>query len=75
MTARTWTAEQKLKQAEVVRTWAPWSKSTGPKSSEGKALVSRNAWKGGCRAHSRELIKQVNEELRAARQLLSKVGF
>ena len=71
MAARCWTPEQKLKQAKAIRTWAPWTKATGPQSSEGKALVSRNAWKGGRRSEYRELIKQVNALLRESRNMLS----
>ena len=31
----------------MIRQWKPWEKSTGPKTPEGKSIVSRNAWKGG----------------------------
>lgn len=40
--ARTWTNEQKSKQAEIIRIWKPWKKSTGPRSAVGKAISSRN---------------------------------
>jgi len=32
---------------QEIRNWAPWLKSTGPKSPEGKARVARNCYRGG----------------------------
>ncbi len=49
----------------------PWAKSTGPKSPEGKAAVSRDAFTGGELAKLRELSKMVNAEIRQARELVS----
>jgi len=71
MSARTWTLEQRQRQAELIRQWAPWAKSTGPKSPEGKAAVARNSWRGGYRQQLRELSKMVNVEIRQARELVS----
>ena len=48
--ARTWTDEQKAKQAELIRSWRPWERSTGPTSDEGKAKASRNRKKSLDRA-------------------------
>ena len=42
-----WTPEARLRQAERIRQWSPWSKSTGPRTSEGKNRSKTNAWKGG----------------------------
>lgn len=64
-----WTLERRQRQAELIRNWRPWAKSTGPRTPEGKARVSRNAWKGGHRAELRELSKMVNEHVRMAREL------
>jgi hypothetical protein len=64
-----WTPERRARQAELIRTWRPWKQSTGPRSSDGKERVSRNAWKGGHRAQLRELTKMVNEHVRSAREL------
>jgi hypothetical protein len=36
----------------------------------GRALVSRNAWKGGHRTQLRELIRMVNAEIRESQKLL-----
>lgn len=47
MAARKWTPEQKRRQAELIKGWKPWEKSTGAKTAQGKAIVSRNAYRGG----------------------------
>lgn len=44
---RTWTEEQKRKQAEKIRKWKPWEHSTGPKTAEGKERCRYNALKEG----------------------------
>ena len=67
-----WTLERRQRQAELIRNWRPWAKSTGPRTPEGKARVSRNAWKGGHRAELRELSKMVNEHVRMARELANR---
>ena len=66
-----WSLERRAKQAELIRLWKPWAKSTGPKSPEGKERVAINAWTGGHRAQLRELSKLVNAEVRASRELVS----
>jgi hypothetical protein len=40
--ANGWTPERRARQAAMIHTWKPWDKSTGPKTYEGKAIVSRN---------------------------------
>ena len=67
--AHGWTPGRRARQAELIRSWRPWAKSTGPRSQEGKERVSRNAWKGGHRAELRELTKMVNDEIRLSREL------
>lgn len=52
-----WTQERRARQAELIQTWKPWKQSTGPRTNEGKAKVSRNAYKGGQRPMLRELEK------------------
>ena len=66
-----WSLERRAKQAELIKQWKPWKQSTGPKSIEGKARVAGNAWTGGHRAQLRELTKAVNEQVKAARELVS----
>ena len=58
--ANGWTPERRARQAELIRQWRPWEKSTGPKSLEGKAKVLRNAFKGG----EREVLREIARILR-----------
>ena len=66
-----WTLERRERQAELIRQWQPWKQSTGPKTPEGKATASRNAWQGGHRAQLRELSKELKAELAAMRRFNS----
>lgn len=66
MAARIWTLEQRQQQAERIRAWSPWEQSTGPRSAEGKAKASRNAWQGG----SREMLRELSRVLRAQREIM-----
>lgn len=49
MAARKWTLEQRAAQSKAIHAWQPWQQSTGAKSATGKAIVSRNAYRGGSR--------------------------
>ena len=42
-----WTPKRRKQQSEPIRRWKPWLRSTGPKSPEGRAVVSGNAWAVG----------------------------
>ena len=70
MAARIWTPEQRQRQAEAIRRWKPWEQSTGPKSPEGKAKVSGNAYTGGELVKLRETIKAFNQALREQKDWL-----
>ena len=70
MAARTWTPEQRQRQREAIQRWKPWSKSTGPRSLKGKATASRNAWTGGHLVKLRQVIKELNQALRAQKEWL-----
>jgi hypothetical protein len=48
----------------------PWQQATGPRSSEGKAIVSRNAFKGGRRVKMRQLMRELKHELAGQREFL-----
>lgn len=63
MSAR-WTPERRARQAELIRMWRPWEKSTGPRSEAGKAKTSRNAYKGGERVQLRNLRRVLTAALR-----------
>ena len=59
--ANGWTSERRARQAALIQRWKPWERSTGPKTPEGKARVSRNAFKDGWRAQLRELSRLLRE--------------
>jgi hypothetical protein len=47
-----WSCERRARQAALIRTWAPWRRSTGPKTEAGKARCSMNALKHGHRSRA-----------------------
>jgi len=67
--ANGWTPERRARQEELIRRWRPWEESTGPRSAEGKAAVSRNAWKGGLRPLLRQVALLMREQDKARREL------
>jgi len=72
--ASSWTPERKARQAELIRTWKPWQQATGPRTADGKAKASRNAYKGGHWLTLRELSRMVNAEVKAGRELVERVS-
>ena len=68
--AKGWTEERRKAQAERCRKNKPWEKSTGPRTAEGKARSSMNAFKDGHSQHLRELMSDMaranREFIRAA---------
>jgi len=65
MGASNWTPERRQRQAEAIRAWKPWERSTGPQTPEGKARAARNAWQGGKRLVLRELARALAEQREA----------
>ena len=66
-----WTAESRLKQAEKIRNWSPWTQSTGPRTIPGRAKSSRNAFKGGVRAEIATFAGIMREIETANREVIS----
>jgi hypothetical protein len=69
--ANGWTPERRARQAKLIKTWRPWERSTGPRSAEGKAKASRNAWKGGTRNLFRELGRVLRHQKEMEVQIAS----
>lgn len=67
MLANGWTPERKARQAEAIRRWKPWEKSTGPRTVDGKAKSSRNAFKNSLLQRARALCREVNAMSRELR--------
>lgn len=63
-----WTPERRARQAELIRRWKPWERSSGPRTKGGKAVASRNADKG-CewpQIHAlRRLLREVQTDFAA----------
>jgi len=67
--ANGWTTERQARQAELIKNWRPWERSTGPTTDEGKAVASRNTLKHGLRsAEWLEEQRRVNDVLRRCRE-------
>lgn len=64
-----WTPERRARQAQAIKSWQPWRHSTGPRTAEGKARVSRNAWRGGLRP----VLRKVGTYLREQREALDRM--
>ena len=61
--ANGWTPERRARQAELISSWRPWERSTGPRTAEGKARASLNAYRGAKRAGTRALMRALQELL------------
>ena len=71
--ASSWTPERRARQATLIRTWKPWQQATGPRTPDGKATASRNAYKDVHWLMLRELSRMVNAEIKAGRDLVDTV--
>ena len=65
---RHWTVEERVRQSQLIQCWQPWNKSTGARTPEGKAVSSRNAYKGG----SLSLMKVIASVLRDYKEALKR---
>ena len=64
-----WTPERRTRQGVAIHRWKPWERSTGPRTTEGKAIAVRNAYRGATRPLLRELaraLRQQNQLLKAS---------
>ena len=59
--ATRWTPEARQQQAQAIQAWKPWEHASGPRTIEGKAKASRNAYKGGNRALLRALAATLRD--------------
>ena len=66
-----WTPERRARHAAAIRLWAPWTRSTGPRTVSGKQRSAQNAYKHGNRAAPMRLLQDglaaQNKCLRLAR--------
>jgi hypothetical protein len=60
-------------QRRAIMRWRPWERSTGPRTTEGKARSARNADKGGQWRAWREMMKALNAGIRAQRESLERL--
>ena len=67
---RQWTTQERQRQAELIKQWQPWQHSTGARTIEGKAIASRNAFKGGFR----QQLKELSQLLRHQRDALNEIS-
>jgi hypothetical protein len=67
--ANGWTPERRAAQSTEIKNWRPWEHSSGPRTADGKARSSRNAWRGGHRRQVRELMKRLGRALRQQEQV------
>jgi DNA invertase Pin-like site-specific DNA recombinase len=44
-----WTPQRRKRQSELIRQFRPWERSTGPRTSEGKARAAKNGYRGAVR--------------------------
>lgn len=65
-----WTPERRARQAEMIRTWKPWERSTGAQTAAGKARSSRNADKpGSFNRKMKELKREVKALILQAKEI------
>ena len=68
-----WTPERRKTQSQAIHRWKPWAQSTGAKTKEGKAIVARNAYKGGIWAELRLLRFETNTLKKKQKEMLEKL--
>ena len=67
-----WSPVRRAAQAEAIRRWKPWAKSTGPKTAAGKARAAQNAAKPHTR-HIREAEQLFKQAMAAQARYLREI--
>jgi hypothetical protein len=70
--ARTWTDEQKARQAALIHSWKPWTQSTGAITPEGKRISSMNVLVGN--KNRTAALAIAKQELKAAEAKVAKLS-
>ena len=70
MAARKWTLAQRQQQAQAIQGWRPWEQSTGPRTPQGKSVVSGNAYAGAVRFQLRDLSRAIGQQQAGLKKLL-----
>lgn len=69
-----WTDERRRKQAQAIRRWKPWEKSTGPKSPEGKQAASMNSTTHGATTKAaKAMIREISTLTKNSNKLLEEI--
>ena len=66
-----WSLERKQRQAELIKSWRPWEKSTGPRTEKGKQASAQRGHKGG----ERKLLRALAQVLRKQKRVLEKLSL
>ncbi len=59
---RQWTAEERLRQSQLIKNWQPWKQSTGAITPQGKARSSQNAYKHGISKLKKGLLAVLKQQ-------------
>ena len=74
MSKSRWTPERRAKASQDIHRWAPWLRSTGPKTKAGKAASSANSRKHGYYdAANCAALAAMRDMLREQRELLQRL--
>lgn len=69
-----WSPERRARQAALIQGWAPWGRSTGPKTAAGKTRCAMNAFKHGHRSQVKiREYQRIRYVLRLAAQNIARV--
>ena len=73
ITSKGWPPSRRAAQAKRLKILKPWTRSTGPRSTEGKAISAMNAHKHGLRGTLyRDILSVFTEQRRFVRAVLAR---